>query len=175
VSAALGCGIAAGLSLRDATALANLAAGVVVGKLGTATASIEELYAAMQAQAPLARGVVDVNRAEQACQRARAAGEQLVVMLADGGFPDRVFLNRLEQASRLGDRVLVVVPAEADADLLHLLAALRPVDWVLPLGAERDGVLTGLLPEVLVCDGPSAAALAPELRAVAGRVEVFGA
>ena len=42
VSAALGCGIAAGLSLRDATLLANLAAGVVVGKLGTATASIDD-------------------------------------------------------------------------------------------------------------------------------------
>ena len=47
VSATLGCSLAAGLSLADATALANLAAGIVVGKLGTATASIAELATAI--------------------------------------------------------------------------------------------------------------------------------
>ena len=45
VSAMLGCSLAAGLSLAEATALANLAAGIVVGKLGTATAKIAELAA----------------------------------------------------------------------------------------------------------------------------------
>lgn len=45
VSATLGCSLAAGLTLADATALANLAAGIVVGKLGTATATIAELAA----------------------------------------------------------------------------------------------------------------------------------
>jgi len=43
VIAALTAGLAAGLSLADAAALANTAAGVVVGKLGTATASPAEL------------------------------------------------------------------------------------------------------------------------------------
>lgn len=43
VVAVLGAGLACGLSLADATAFANLAAGVVVGKLGTATVSIDEL------------------------------------------------------------------------------------------------------------------------------------
>jgi len=43
VVAVLGAGLACGLSLADATALANLAAGVVVAKLGTATVDVEEL------------------------------------------------------------------------------------------------------------------------------------
>lgn len=47
VIAALGCGLAAGLPLLEATALANAAAGVVVGKLGTATVSVDELAAAL--------------------------------------------------------------------------------------------------------------------------------
>jgi D-beta-D-heptose 7-phosphate kinase / D-beta-D-heptose 1-phosphate adenosyltransferase len=39
--------IAAGISLPDAAFLANTAAGVVVGKLGTATVSPTELAAAL--------------------------------------------------------------------------------------------------------------------------------
>ncbi|MCK9258473.1 MAG: D-glycero-beta-D-manno-heptose-7-phosphate kinase [Thiomonas sp.] len=49
VVAVLGAGLACGLSMADATALANTAAGVVVGKLGTATVSVAELTAALTA------------------------------------------------------------------------------------------------------------------------------
>jgi D-beta-D-heptose 7-phosphate kinase/D-beta-D-heptose 1-phosphate adenosyltransferase len=47
VLAVLAQGVAAGASLRDAAVLANAAAGVVVGKLGTATVSADELAAAL--------------------------------------------------------------------------------------------------------------------------------
>jgi len=46
VIAALAAGLAAGASLIEAAAFANQAAGIVVGKVGTATASIDELRAA---------------------------------------------------------------------------------------------------------------------------------
>jgi rfaE bifunctional protein kinase chain/domain len=46
VIAVLGTMLAAGLPLRDAVALANKAGGIVVGKLGTATVSYEELFGA---------------------------------------------------------------------------------------------------------------------------------
>lgn len=48
VVALLAAGLAAGLDIAQATALANVAAGVVVGKLGTATVSANELRAALQ-------------------------------------------------------------------------------------------------------------------------------
>ena len=48
VVAVLGAGLACGLSLAEATALANVAAGIVVGKLGTATVSPEELSTALR-------------------------------------------------------------------------------------------------------------------------------
>jgi hypothetical protein len=130
VSAALGCGIAAGLSLLEATALANLAAGVVVGKLGTATASLDELYAAMDAHSPVARGRMAVEALISAAQRARAAGERIAVIVGPVGAPDAALLARLEQAGRQADRVLLVEPADTDADALAVLAALRQVDWV---------------------------------------------
>lgn len=47
VVAVLGAGLACGLSLAAATAVANVAAGIVVGKLGTAAASPQELTAAL--------------------------------------------------------------------------------------------------------------------------------
>ena len=47
VVAVLGAALACGLALSPATALANLAAGVVVAKLGTATVSAEELAHAL--------------------------------------------------------------------------------------------------------------------------------
>ena len=48
VVALLGAGLACGLNLADATALANLAAGIVVAKLGTASVSVAELVRARQ-------------------------------------------------------------------------------------------------------------------------------
>ncbi len=49
VIASLALALAAGAALGDAAVLSNLAAGIVVGKLGTATAKLQELQAAVQA------------------------------------------------------------------------------------------------------------------------------
>ena len=43
VAAVIGAGLAAGVSLADAVLLANLAAGIVVGKMGTAGVTLPEL------------------------------------------------------------------------------------------------------------------------------------
>lgn len=48
VVAVLGAGLACGQTLAEATALANVAAGIVVAKLGTASVSIDELAHALQ-------------------------------------------------------------------------------------------------------------------------------
>ena len=51
VVAVTGLALSAGRTLREAAALANLAAGIVVGKIGTATVTLEELAAAEEAEA----------------------------------------------------------------------------------------------------------------------------
>ncbi len=50
VIGAMAVALAAGANVRDAARLANYAAGVVVGKVGTATASSEELLRAIHAK-----------------------------------------------------------------------------------------------------------------------------
>jgi bifunctional ADP-heptose synthase (sugar kinase/adenylyltransferase) len=52
VIATLAASLAAGATLVEASVLANHAAGVVVGKLGTATATTEELLASFPSDAP---------------------------------------------------------------------------------------------------------------------------
>lgn len=151
VSAALGCGIAAGLDLREATALANLAAGVVVGKLGTATASIEELYDAMNLHAPLTRGLLTADGVVATCLRARAAGERIAVLLGPLGQPGAAMLAQLEKASRTADRLLLIEPPATDAGSLAVLAALRPVDWVVQADeGARARLLEQLCPDALL-------------------------
>ena len=165
VSAALGCGIAAGLSLRDATLLANLAAGVVVGKLGTATASIDEIREAMATHVPVAHGLLDVDAVLAACQRARADGERIAVLLGPLGQPDAALLARLDAARRAAERVLVIEPAATDAGAAAVLAALRPVDWVVqadPIGCAT--LLLQLRPDALGCDAATAASLPAGLK-----------
>lgn len=167
VSAALGCGIAAGLDLREATALANLAAGVVVGKLGTATASPDELYAAMNTHAPLAHGLLAADAVSAACQRARAAGERVAVLLGPLGLPDAALLARLEKAGQAAERVLVLEPSTTDAGTLAVLAALRPVDWVVQADpATGAGLLLQIRPDALLCDAATAASLPAGLKSV---------
>lgn len=160
VSAALGCGIAAGLALRDATALANLAAGVVVGKLGTATASLDELYAAMDANAPAAHGLLSPEVVLAACQRARAVGERVAVLLGPLGQPDAALLAQLGRAGQAAERLLVVEPSTTDADSVAVLAALRPVDWVVQADpATCATLLLQVRPDALLCDAATAASL----------------
>ncbi len=171
VSAVLGCGIAAGLELRDATALANLAAGVVVGKLGTATVSIDELYEAMNAHAPLARGVLAADRVLGTCQRAQAAGERIAVVLGPVGVPGADMLAQLEIAGKGVDRLLVIEPAAAAAGAAAVLAALRPVDWVVRADeATRDALLVALRPDMLFGRPATLSTLADQTRAAAADV-----
>ncbi|MBS0543614.1 MAG: D-glycero-beta-D-manno-heptose-7-phosphate kinase [Proteobacteria bacterium] len=154
VSAALGCGIAAGLSLADATALANLAAGIVVGKLGTATATVDEVRAEMERHAPLPQGVVSAGAIATVRERARAAGEAVVATLAPAAI-DGGALDFLDAARALGDRLVVIAPAAADGSphaLLPLLAALRMVDWVVPATADGcDALVDAIAPDAFAC------------------------
>jgi len=165
VSAALGCGIAAGLALREATQLANLAAGVVVGKLGTATASLDELRAAMDAHAPAPHGLLQPDDAVAAGQRARNAGERLAVLLGPLGLPDAALLARLERAGQSAERLLVIEPATTDAGDVAVLAALRPVDWVVQTDPVTcAALLLQLRPDALLCDAATAASLPAGLK-----------
>jgi D-beta-D-heptose 7-phosphate kinase/D-beta-D-heptose 1-phosphate adenosyltransferase len=169
VVATLGAALGAGMALRDAVALSNVAAGLVVGKLGTATVSAGELKRALNEQRRKpTRGVVSEAALAAELDAARAAGERIV--MTNGCFdilhPGHV--DYLGQARALGDRLVVAVnadesvrrlkgpgrPVNALASRMRLLAALACVDWVVAFGEDTpERLICALLPDVLVKGG----------------------
>jgi D-beta-D-heptose 7-phosphate kinase/D-beta-D-heptose 1-phosphate adenosyltransferase len=160
--------LAAGKPVHEATALANLAAGIVVGKMGTSSVSVEELDDALRGPRAYHRGVIGVEDLLEAIRTARRNGEKIV--LTNGCFdilhPGHV--RYLQEARALGDRLIVLVNSDASVKRLKgsgrpintlehrlaMLAALECVDWVLPFEEDtpRD-LICRILPDVLVKGG----------------------
>jgi D-beta-D-heptose 7-phosphate kinase/D-beta-D-heptose 1-phosphate adenosyltransferase len=163
VIAVLAAGLAARLPIESATALANTAAGVVVGKLGTATVTPQELHAA--SRGPVRRGVLDEEALAAAVAAARAGGETVVFTNGCFDILHAGHVSYLEEASRLGDRLVVAANVDATvrdlkgpgrpvnplASRLRVLAALGCVDWVVPFAeATPERLICRLRPDVLV-------------------------
>lgn len=170
VVAVLGAALAAGEDLPSAAALANLAAGVVVGKLGTATVSLAELRAATRHWVPgdSRRGVLSEPELIALAQAVRQRQE--VMVMTNGCFdilhPGHVAY--LEQARALGDRLIVAVndddsvrrlkgdgrPINPLAQRMAVLAGLAAVDWVVPFGEDTPRrLIEAVSPDVLVKGG----------------------
>jgi len=168
VIALMAAGLGAGLALGDAAAIANLGAGVVVAKLGTATASPAELKRAARATRGPDLGVVDEDALAALVDDVRAQGERVV--LTNGCFdllhPGHIAY--LEAARALGDRLIVAVNDDASVrrlkgasrplnDLDHRMQVLRglgAVDWVVPFSEDTpERLICRLVPDVLVKGG----------------------
>ncbi len=138
VVATLAAGVAAGLPLPVATRLANIAAGIVVGKVGTAVARETDLLAAISPQGGALRKVVDRATAAEQVERWRRMGWR--VGFTNGCFdllhPGHVHL--LEQARAACDRL--VVGLNSDASVRRLKGPTRPVQPE----AARAAVLASL-------------------------------
>jgi D-beta-D-heptose 7-phosphate kinase/D-beta-D-heptose 1-phosphate adenosyltransferase len=185
VISVLAAALAAGSSLSEATELANLAAGIVVGKLGTASVSVEELDYALHGAKAHSRGAISLDALLDILKPARAAGEKIV--LTNGCFdilhPGHV--HYLRQARALGDRLVVLVnsdasvrglkgpgrPVNALTSRMDMLAALECVDWVVAFEDDtpREAICR-ILPDVLVKGGDYA-----DITAIAGHDCVLAA
>jgi len=125
VVAVLAAGIAGGLALPLAARLANIAAGVVVGKVGTAVAREADLLAAISPQGGALRKVMSREEATEQVERWRRRGWR--IGFTNGCFdllhPGHVHL--LEQARGACDRL--VVGLNSDASVRRLKGTTRPV------------------------------------------------
>jgi len=169
VIATLAAALAAGQNLAHAARLANLAAGIVVGKLGTATVSPAELQRALRAESDDDEpGILAEDELVARVAEARAQGRSVVMTNGCFDILHVGHVRYLEAARRLGDLLVVAVndddsvrrlkgaerPLNAVADRMRLLAALKCVDWVVPFGEDTPARLIGrVLPDLLVKGG----------------------
>lgn len=191
VIATLAAALAAGQGLAAAAALANLAAGLVVRKIGVATVTPGELSAALHQRGQGGRGLVDLDTLLALVAEARERGERIIMTNGCFDVLHAGHVAYLEEAKSLGDRLIVAVndddsvrrlkgesrPINALEDRMLVLAGLAAVDWVLPFSEDTPAALIGaVLPDVLVKGGdyrPDAIAGAKEVLRHGGEVRVL--
>src|SRR3990172_9241542 len=118
VISVLAAALAAGEDLPGATALANVAAGIVVGKLGTATASVAELQRALQSAFKYDQGVVEEQQLLRIVEDSRTRGEHIVVTNGCFDILHAGHVAYLAEAAELGDRLIVLVNEDASVGRL---------------------------------------------------------
>ena len=145
VVATLATAIAAEVPLAEAARLANIAGGIVVGKVGTAVARPADLLAAIAPVTGALRKVVTAAAAAEAAERWRLRGYK--VGFTNGCFdllhPGHVHL--LEQCRAMCDRLIVGI--NSDASVQRLKGPTRPAQGE----AARAAVLASLASVDLVC------------------------
>ncbi len=153
--------LASNVPLVDSMALANRAAGIVVGRHGTSSVTVEELFGTVNSTANVVARI----------HKAQAAGEKIVMTNGCFDVIHAGHVRYLEEARKLGDRLVVALNSDASVTRLKgltrpinifehrkaVLTALRSVDWVICFGddegADRDvprAVVAQVGPDVLV-------------------------
>lgn len=183
--------LAAGTSLENAVTLSNLAAGLAVARLGTASVTAQELSAAATSANPQQTGVVNEAQLQIALHQARSRGERIV--LTNGCFDilHAGHIHLLQQAREFGDRLVVAINSDDSVKRLKgssrpinslerrsaVLAALSCVDWVVPFEEDTpERLISDVLPNVLVKGAdyrPEQIAGATQVLAAGGEVQTI--
>ncbi|MDU5782231.1 MAG: bifunctional D-glycero-beta-D-manno-heptose-7-phosphate kinase/D-glycero-beta-D-manno-heptose 1-phosphate adenylyltransferase HldE [Pantoea sp.] len=183
--------LAAGDSLEDACFMANAAAGVVVGKLGTSTVSPVELENAIHARPEEGFGIMNEAQLKIAVEQARKRGEKVVMTNGVFDILHAGHVSYLANACKLGDRLIVAVNSDASTKRLKgssrpvnplvnrmiVLGALEAVDWVVAFEEDTpQRLIASVLPDLLVKGGdykPEDIAGSKEVWANGGDVRVL--
>lgn len=155
-------------SIINAVALANLAAGIAVSKLGAVTVSEPELNAALTDKTNIHSGILNEEQVLNAVQHAQAQGKKIVFTNGCFDILHAGHVLCLQLAKELGDYLIVAVNTDKSIkkikgehrpinNLEHrmtVLAGLGVVDWVVPFDDETPNRLLKLLrPDILIKGG----------------------
>lgn len=174
VIAVLGAALGAGLDFLSAAMLANLAAGIAVGKVGASTVSGEEIL--HEAGAPFADLDVKIKNRDSLPSILQALKQQGRQVVFTNGCFDLLHVGHikyLQAARRLGDVLLLGLNSDASIRRLkgekrplinqmersHILAALSCVDYVTIFDEDTPlQLIRQVRPDVLVKGGDYAPA-----------------
>ena len=168
VLSTLATALAAGSDLADACRFANVAAGVVVTKLGTSTVNRAELAGAMAMHDATGNQVLTPQQLKLVVEDAHRRGEKVVMTNGCFDILHAGHVSYLNTAAQLGDRLIVAVNSDDSVRRLKgetrpvnplekrmlVLAGLAAVDWVVAFGEDTpETLIADILPDVLVKGG----------------------
>lgn len=182
VISVLAAALSAGNSLEESCFLANAAAGVAVGKLGTSTVSLGELEEVILSHTNTGFGIISEEELKKAVALACQRGEKVVMTNGIFDILHAGHVSYLTNARKLGDRLIVAVNSDASTKRLKgenrpitplvqrmtVLAALEAVDWVVSFSEDTpQRLIANVLPNLLVKGGDY------QLHEIAGSQEVL--
>lgn len=158
------------MPLKDCAMLANIAAGISVGKLGTAAITAAEIeHALMLNQShPQQSGVLTQSQLMAAVAVCKQHRQRIVMTNGCFDVLHTGHLSYLAEAKALGDKLIVAVNDDASvkrlkgpsrplnrlADRMKALAALRYVDYVVSFSEDTpQNLIQAVLPNILVKGG----------------------
>ncbi|MDI6730967.1 MAG: D-glycero-beta-D-manno-heptose-7-phosphate kinase [Candidatus Margulisbacteria bacterium] len=173
--------LAAGADMKDAVVLANIAASVVVGKVGTTPCSKWELEEAIAGHESIARKIKTQKELTNITKNLRSAQEKIV--FTNGCF-DILHLGHvryLREAKKYGDVLIIGLNSDNSVKLLkgkdrpyvseleraEILASLECVDYVVIFSESRpDNLIKLIKPDFHIKGGDYKAAGLPERKLV---------
>lgn len=192
VVSTLACAMAVNVDIEYACQLANHAAGVVVGKLGTSSVTTTELALAINQHKATDGGILNQEQLMLAVSQAQQKGEKVVMTNGCFDILHAGHVSYLNEAAALGDRLIVAVNSDASVSKLKgdgrpvnnvqrrmaVLAGLSSVDWVVEFHQDTpQALIASVLPDILVKGGDykvEEIAGATEVLANGGQVQTLG-
>jgi D-beta-D-heptose 7-phosphate kinase/D-beta-D-heptose 1-phosphate adenosyltransferase len=154
VIATLAGAVASGQNLTSAAALANLAAGLVVRKIGVASVTPGEMRVSLHQRGQGGRGLMNLDELKSMVDESRQRGERIIMTNGCFDVLHAGHVSYLEEAKGLGDRLIVAV--NDDASVRRLKGDSRPIneleDRLLVLDTPAS-LIAEILPDVLVKGG----------------------
>jgi D-beta-D-heptose 7-phosphate kinase/D-beta-D-heptose 1-phosphate adenosyltransferase len=167
VIACLAASLAAGKSHEEAVTIANTAAGLVVAKSGTVSVVLHELQIELSDHDDH-NGVLPVQQLKALVKQAQNKKQKVVMTNGCFDILHAGHVSYLEEAKRLGDKLIVAVnsdesvkrlkgearPINALERRMQVLAGLQAVDWVVSFSEDTPaGLVADILPDILVKGG----------------------
>ncbi|RLB93399.1 MAG: bifunctional heptose 7-phosphate kinase/heptose 1-phosphate adenyltransferase, partial [Deltaproteobacteria bacterium] len=165
VLAVLGLSLAAGASFREAASIANVAAGIVVGKVGTATVSMDELRMALEPSVgALAVKQKTLSDLIPIVDRLRAEGKTIVMTNGCFDLLHVGHIKLLSASKKMGDLLIVAIDDDDSVRTLkgndrpiinaqeraRIISALDCVDYITIFSTnDLEQVIETIRPDVL--------------------------
>ena len=170
VIASIAFALSAGLSIEETARFSNLAAGVVVGKIGSATVTLDEIeiYESKLHQSSSDAHIKSFAEIDRIVKRAKEHGQRVVFTNGCFDILHVGHVKYLQEAKSFGDILIVGLnsdasvrelkgpsrPVNTEDDRAYILAALDAVDYVVKFSEETPHDLIKMIaPDVLVKGG----------------------